>query len=154
MFYVRGTGHTSAQCPSFGGRAHVHLVNSAARHNNYSNYGDQSVEDITDDLQHTYVFMISESSTLTFPFGDRGALVSIDSNCSKHMTGFYTLHNPTTCNVIVDGAFAQGKSGRATFSGTMQLGNIFLMILSLLMGYEKLLIISLGDAGSNLCGEL
>ena len=72
-----------------------------------------------------FVFMISEKSTLTFPFGDRRALVSIDSNCSRHMTGFYTLHNPADCNIIVDGAFAQGKSGRATYSGTMQLGNIF-----------------------------
>ena len=72
-----------------------------------------------------FVFMISKKSTLTFPFGDRRALVSIDSNCSRHMTGFYTLHNPADCNIIVDGAFAQGKSGRATYSGTMQLGNIF-----------------------------
>ena len=58
------------------------MINSNARHNNYSNYGDQSVEDIADDLQHTFVFMISEKSTLTFPFGDRRALVSIDSNCA------------------------------------------------------------------------
>ena len=52
-FTCGGAGHTSAQCPSFGGRAHVHTINSNARHNNYSNYGDQSVEDIADDLQHT-----------------------------------------------------------------------------------------------------
>ena len=145
-----GAGHTSAQCPSFGGRAHVHMINSNSGRDNYPTYTDQYVDDITDDLQHTFVFMISEQSTLTFPFGDRRALVSIDSNCSRHMTGFYTLHNPTNCHVIVDGAFAQGKSGKATYSGTMQLGNIFFDDTLFVDGIRET-IISLGQLDQQGC---
>ena len=69
--------------------------------------------------------MINEHIIVSFPIGDRRALVSIDSNCSRYMTGFYLLSKPTPCNVIVDGAFVQGESGRGIDSGTMQFGNRF-----------------------------
>ena len=69
--------------------------------------------------------MISAQSSVTFPFGDRQALVSIDSNCSRHMTGFYTLLNSRPSDVLVDGAFQDGMPGRATSSGILQLGRLF-----------------------------
>ena len=69
--------------------------------------------------------MISASSTIQFPFGNRRALVSIDSNCSRHMTGFYTLLNSKPCSLAVNGAFEGGKTGQATSVGTMQLGQLF-----------------------------
>ena len=45
-------------------------------------------QELGDELSHTYAFVISAQSSVTFPFGDRQVLVSIDSNCSRHMTGF------------------------------------------------------------------
>ena len=54
-------------------------------------------------------FMLSQRSTISFPFGDRKALVSIDSNCNRHVTGFYTLVNVQPCSIIFDDiAFVPG----------------------------------------------
>ena len=73
------------------------------------------------------VFMLSQQSSISFPFefGDRKALVSIDSNCSPHMTGFYLLINTKPCSVLVDGAFESGEPSRATHQSDLQLGQLY-----------------------------
>ena len=69
-------------------------------------------------------FMLSQRSTTSFPCGDRKALVSIDSNCSRYMTGFCTLVNIQPCSILVEGAFDNGEPSRATYSGRLQLGQL------------------------------
>ena len=80
-FTCGGTGHVSAQCPSFrgnNGSANAHMMehgdNTRQSNHNYS------VQDLTDDLSYSFCFMTSAHSTINFPFGDRQALVSIDSS--------------------------------------------------------------------------
>ena len=60
-----------------------------------------------------------------FPFRDRKALVSVDSNCSRHMTGLYDLVDVKPCDISVNGAFKQVSQGNATHSGLLQLGQLF-----------------------------
>ena len=69
--------------------------------------------------------MISETSTVQFTFGDRKALVSVDSNCSRHMMGFYDLLDIKPCDINVNGVLEQGSQGNATHSGKLQLGQLF-----------------------------
>ena len=126
------------------------MISDNPRRPDYDNYGNQSVQDITDALGYSFCFMMGEHSTVSFLFGDQQNLVSIDFYCSKHMTGFYTLHNSKSCNVFVDGAFAQGKSGRGTFSGTMQLGIIFFDDTLFIDGIREI-IISLGQLDRQGC---
>ena len=68
---------------------------------------------------HLDIFMISATSTIQFPFEDRKALVSIDSNCSRHMAGFYDLLNVKPCDINVHGAFEQGSQGSVMHSGML-----------------------------------
>ena len=68
--------------------------------------------------------MINGRSSVLFPFGDRKALVSIDSNCSRHMTVFYRLANTKPCHIVVDGAFDKNNPGVGKLSGDMQLGDL------------------------------
>ena len=72
------------------------------------------------------IFMISAQSSVMFPFGDRKALVSVDSNCSRHITGcYYDLVDIKPCDTSVNGAFEQRAQGNATHSGLLQLGSYF-----------------------------
>ena len=87
--------------------------------------------------------MISANLNIQFPFGDRKALVSVDSNCSRHFTGFYDLLDIKSCNVTVNGAFQQGSQGTATHSGLLQLGQLFFENAFFVPGIRKT-IISLG----------
>ena len=103
-----------------------------------------SVQDLTDDLSYSFCFMMSDQSTINFPFGDRQALVSIDSNCSRHMTGFYRLQDAKPCHVLVDGAIESGKHGVGRLRGTMQLGNISFQNTIFVPGIRET-IISLGQ---------
>ena len=51
--------------------------------------------------------------------------MSIDSNCSRHITGFYDLLDTSPFDVEVYGAFDQGKQGKATTQGLLQLGQLY-----------------------------
>ena len=88
--------------------------------------------------------MISAFSTVQFPFGDRKALVSINSNCSRHMTGFYDLLDVKSCDINVHRAFEQGSQGSATHSGILQLGQLFFEDAVFVPGLRET-IISLGQ---------
>ena len=101
-------------------------------------------------MSHFYSFMMTERSTVNFPFGDRRVLVSIDSNCSKHMTGFYRLSDPIPCNVIVDGAIEDGHPGMGKVCGTMQLGDISFRDTIFVPGLRET-IISLGQLDKEDC---
>ena len=57
------------------GRANAHMVdNSGGARNDNRGY---SIQYLTDDMLHSFCFMMNERSTIIFPFGDRHALVSI-----------------------------------------------------------------------------
>jgi len=73
--------------------------------------------------EHTS-FMMDAQTTVQLPFGDRKVLVSVDSNCSKHMTGFYALQYAKPLAITVDGAIHGGASGQSTSVGFMTLGNL------------------------------
>ena len=87
--------------------------------------------------------MISATSTVQFPFRDRKALVSVDSNCSRHVTGFYVLLDIKPCDINVHGAFEQGSQGSSTHSGILQLGQLFFEDAVFVPGLQET-IISLG----------
>ena len=88
----------------------------------YGTFGEQGG---LNEFSNLDIFMISALSTVQFQFGDRKALVSINSNCSRHMTGFYDLLNVKPCDINVHGVFEQGCQGSATHSGILQLGQLF-----------------------------
>ena len=96
------------------------------------------------------VFMLSQQSSISFPFGDRKALVSIDSNCSRHMTGFYSLINTKPCSVLVDGAFESGEPSRATHQGDLQLGQLYFSDMAFVPGLRET-ILSLGQLDKEGC---
>ena len=96
------------------------------------------------------VFMLSQQSSISFPFGDRKALVSIDSNCSRHMTGFYSLINTKPCSVLVDGAFESGEPSRATHQGDLQLGQLYFSNTAFVPGLRET-ILSLGQLDKEGC---
>ena len=54
-------------------------------------YGTFSGQGVLNQLSGLDIFMLLATSTVQFPFGDRKALVSINSNCSRHIMGFYDL---------------------------------------------------------------
>ena len=68
--------------------------------------------------------MMNAATTLSFPFGERKALISIDSNCSRHMTGYYSLMQTKPCTVYVGGAFEKQTPGVGKVLGTMQVGDL------------------------------
>ena len=76
--------------------------------------------------------------------------MSIDSNCSKHMTGFYRLLDPIPCNVLVDGAIEDGHPGVGKVCGTMQLGDISFRNTIFVPGIRET-IISLGQLDKEGC---
>ena len=117
-FTCGGVGHVSAQCPSF--RHQSYMVSPDQTTATY----DESVQRLTDDMHYSFCFMLNARSTVSFPFGDRKALVSIDSNCSQHMTGFYRLVNTRPCHIVVDGAFDKNNPGVGKLSGDMVLGDL------------------------------
>ena len=94
--------------------------------------------------------MLSAAPMIGFPFNDRKALVSIDSNCSQHMTSFYPILNPKPCNIHVAGAFAQHITVKGTFSGTMRLGNLFFEDALYVEGLRET-VLSLGQLDSMGC---
>ena len=108
------------QCPSRQERSNLVVAPSANNADHLLHF-----QELGDELSHAYAFMISAQSSVTFPFGSREALVSIDSNCSRHMAGFYMLLNFRPSDVLVDGSFQDGAPGRATSSGLLQLGRLF-----------------------------
>ena len=75
-FTCGGVGHVSAQCPSF--RHQSYMVSPDQTTATY----DESVQGLTDNMHYSFCFMLNARSTVSFPFGDRKALVSVDSNCS------------------------------------------------------------------------
>ena len=100
-------------------RAQANLVDEGPTQSQEFYGGSTGIEQ---DFSCFHIFMISNSLTIQYPFGDRKALVSIDSNCSRHMPGFYDLLDTTQCDVEVHGAFDQGQQGKATIQGLLQLG--------------------------------
>ena len=105
---------------------------------------------VEQDFSGFHIFMISGSSTIKFPFGDRRELVSIDSNCSHHMTGFYDLLDTTPCDVEVHGAFDQGPQGKATVRGLLQLGQLYFEDTVFVPGLRET-ILSLGQLDQQGC---
>ena len=79
--------------------------------NNY----DNRVQEITEDKQYSFCFKMNAAFTISFPFGDRQALITIDSNCSRLMTRYCMLVGTKPCKICVD-AFEQQAPG---------VGNIF-----------------------------
>ena len=96
------------------------------------------------------MFMLSQQSSISFLFRDRKALVSIDSNCSRHMTGFYSLINTKPCSVLVDGAFESGEPSRATHQGDLQLGQLYFSNTAFVPGLRET-ILSLGQLDKEGC---
>ena len=76
----------------------------------YDDY-NSGVQEIKDDFNYSFCFMMNAATTLSFPFSERKALISIDSNCSRHMTGYYLLSFTQPCTIYVDGAFEQQTPG-------------------------------------------
>ena len=113
----------------------------------YGTFGEQGV---LNQLSGLDIFMLSATTTVQFPFGDRKALVSINSNCSRHMTGFYDLLDIKPCDVQVNGAFEQGSQGSATHSGMLQLGQLFFEDAVFVPGLRET-IISLGQLDAQGC---
>ena len=70
----------------------------------YETFGEQGA---LNEFSNLDIFMISALSTVQFPFGDRKALVSINSNCSRHMTGFYDLLDVKSCDINVHRALSR-----------------------------------------------
>ena len=134
-----GWGHTSAQCPT-NARAQANIL---SEHQNLS-------EENEEDFNFTFCFMLYAASTIIFPFNDRKALVSIDSNCSQHMTSVYPILNSQPCNIHVAGAFAQHITVKGTFSGTMRLGNLFFEDALYVEGLRET-VLSLGQLDSMGC---
>ena len=98
------------------------------------------------------IFMISATSTVQFPFGDRKALVPVGRNCSGHMTGFYDLFDIKPCKININGAFEQGSQGSATHSGMLQLGQLFFEDGVFVPGLQET-IISLGQLDTQGCSS-
>ena len=70
-FTCGGTGHVSAQCPSFcgnNGRANTH-INMEHGDNTRQSNPNYSVQDLTYDLSYSFCFMMSAQSTINFPLG-------------------------------------------------------------------------------------
>ena len=74
--------------------AQANLVD--ATHTGYGTFGKQ--EDLEDFLTLN-TFMNSANSSAQFPFGDTKAFMSVDSNCSRYMTGFYKLLDIKPCDI-------------------------------------------------------
>ena len=71
-------GHFVRECPQ---RARNAMVSEVPGNNNST----QEESDLSAQFATYGCFMMSQRSTISFPFGDRKALVSIDSNCSRHL---------------------------------------------------------------------
>ena len=143
-FTCGGVGHVSAQCPSF--RHQSYMVSPDQTTATY----DESVQGLTDNMHYSFCFMLNARSTVSFPFGDRKALVSVDSNCSRHMTGFYRLVNARPCHIVVDGAFDNNNPGVGKLSGDMVLGDLCFSNTVFVEGIRET-IISLGQLDEEGC---
>ena len=111
---------------------------------------DESVQGLTDNMHYSFCFMLNARSTVSFPFGNRKALVSVDSNCSRHMTGFYRLVNARPCHIVVDGAFDNNNPGVGKLSGDMVLGDLCFSNTVFVEGIRET-IISLGQLDEEGC---
>ena len=96
------------------------------------------------------IFMISAQSSIMFRFGDRKALLSVDSSCSRHMTGVYDLVDIKPCDISVNGAFEQGSQGNATHSGLLQLGQLFFEDAVFVPALREMIIL-LGQLDAQVC---
>ena len=74
---------------------------------NTAGYGTFNDGGVDVDFALFDIFMITTNSSITFLFGDRKALVSVDSNCSRHMTRFYDRVDTKPCDVQTNGSFQQ-----------------------------------------------
>ena len=103
-------------------RANMHMVenNNNTRYNNRNN----SVQDLTDDMSYHFFFMLNRWSFFSFLFEDRRALVTINSNCCRHITGFiiYCIPSPEISWWMVH---LMGQPCVGIMSGTMHFGDIF-----------------------------
>ena len=91
----------------------------------YDDY-NSGAPDIQDDFSYSYCLRIheyDEFTTLSFLFGERKALLSIDSNW-LFQTYDWILFIYALTNTNVDGAFEQQTPGVGKVSGTMQVGDL------------------------------